>query len=116
VITKVLISPLEGVTEPAVLCTVNNEPQLVCGERPLDVAQAAGAGSGNETVKVEPTSAVRDATGLGTSRSQFAKSLLLNAGVPPAEALGAITKPVAISTALTIPDIENFTSRLIARV
>jgi hypothetical protein len=114
VITKVLISPLEGVTEPAVLCTVNNEPQLVCGERPLDVAQAAGSGSGNETVKVEPTSAVRNATGLGTSRSQVAKSLLLNAGVPPAEALGAVATRPRTAPEPTTTDIEIRTSRRIA--
>jgi hypothetical protein len=29
VIANVLISPLEGVTEPAVLSTVNIEPQLI---------------------------------------------------------------------------------------
>jgi hypothetical protein len=48
------MSPLEGVTEPAVLSTVSIEPQVVCGERTSDIAQAAGAGSGNATVKIEP--------------------------------------------------------------
>ena len=76
VTTEVLISPLEGVTEPAVVWIVSVEPQL-SGFSSSATAHAEGVSSGNTTVNVEPMLAVRYATGLA-SKSHVAKSLLLN--------------------------------------
>ena len=67
-------------------------------------------------MKDEPTFAVRYATGLRTVKSQVAKSLLLNAGVPPAEALGAVATRPRTAPAPTTTDMEIRTSRLIRGV
>ena len=116
VTTEVLISPLEGVTEPAVVWIVSVEPQL-SGFSSSATAHTERTGSGNTTVKVDPTLAVRYATGLlGTGESHVAKSLLLNAGVPPAEALGAVATRPSIAPAPTTRGMESRVSRRIGRV